>query len=167
MEIMLLTLLLVVFVAAAYQVHLVNQAVFRSISAVHQVLFRRAFERNCAEARPECEYSQDPIADGLPGPGGVVVWSPNEIPEARIPVLGIFRRQGLDADLRISSNRPEASSGAAECAPLPCKRTRVGSGTYKSLFGGVELLRSVRADPDQVIGSVELAAVERFLAAVY
>ena len=119
-----LSWVLVVFIAAIYQVFLVNQAVFNSIAAVHQHVFSLAFERNCAEAELRCTYTRDA---GGPEGGAGVIWTPHDVPEVQIPVVGMFR-EGLPRGFRISSN---AAAYDAACPDLPCKRTKVGSGTYK------------------------------------
>jgi hypothetical protein len=158
-EMILLTFVLVTFVAAAYQIFLVNRTVFRSLTAVHQVLFSRAFDRNCSDRRSDqsCVYSQDPSADGYGGIAANVVWSPAEIPEVMIPVIGLFRGYGLsdDADLRLSSNRLDFAGGDGVCSGAPCKRTRIGAGTYESVLGGIWLLRKTTVDPNSLIRYVE------------
>jgi hypothetical protein len=151
-EMILLTFVLITFVAAAYQMFFVNRTVFRSLTAVHQQLFERAFDRNCFESRPDrsCEYSQDAPAEGFAGVAAGVVWSPEEIPEVMIPVVGLFRAYGLgdEGGLRVSSNRPELAGGDPICPGLPCKRTRIGAGTYKSWLGGILLLGRTTIDID-------------------
>lgn len=163
-ETLLLTFVIITFVAAAYQIFLVNQAIFLSITAVHQELFEQGFARNCADPQPECEYSQDPEFERLPGPRANIVWSPSEIPEVSIPVVGIFGEHGLDADIRLSSNRAGGSGGG--CTGLPCKRTRMGAGTYKSVPDGIWFLRKVRPDADSLRGYAEWIAGFGILSAI-
>lgn len=168
-ETLLLTFVLITFVAAAYQIFLVNQTIYRSLTAVHQKLFERGFVRNCSESRDDksCEYSQDPGLEGMGGVAARVVWSPSEIPDVAIPVVGMFGRYGLaDTELRLWSNRPDFAGGDEVCPGLPCKRTRMGAGTYKSVLGGIWLLRKVRPDVGWMIGYAEWAGAEGVLSAI-
>jgi hypothetical protein len=167
-ETILLTFVLITFVAAAYQIFQVNQTIYRSLTAVHQQLFERAFERNCSESRADdgCEYSQDPVSEGLGGTTTRVVWSPTEIPEIMIPVVGMFGKQGLaNEQPRLWSNRPDAG-GEDGCPGLPCKTTRVGAGTYKSTFGAIWLLRKVRPDLGYLAGYAGRAAAKGVVSAI-
>lgn len=148
-ETLLLTFVLITFVAAAYQVFLVNQTIYRSLTAVHQALFQHGFARNCSESRADrsCEYTQNPAGEGMGGPTPRVVWSLEEIPEVAIPVVGMFNRYGLDDSVRLSSNSPaRLEFGDHLCPGLPCKRTRMGAGTHKDLIGGILLLGRTRVD---------------------
>lgn len=137
--------ILIVFIAAAYQVHLVNQTIYRSLAHVHQLIFEKAFERNCSSEGSECEYSQDPESEGLDGIAARVIWSPPELPEVNIPMVGMFAREAAIAfggPPVVFSNRPE--DVAADCTGRKCKRTRLGAGTYKSWFRGL----AFAFDPD-------------------
>jgi hypothetical protein len=146
-ETILLTFVLITFVAAAYQVYLVNQTIFRSITAAHALLFSRAFERNCADHDSRCEYSQDPRAERLDGVAASVEWNPAELPEVKIPVVGMFRRYGLDdPEPTLASNRGDSFGGFAQCQGAPCKRSRLGAGTYKNVFDGVLFLGRIHWD---------------------
>lgn len=169
MEITLLLFVLIAFVAASYQVFLINRTVFRSLTAVHQTMFTHAFERNCSDHRRDrgCDYSQDPAADGFGGASTSVIWSPEEFPEITIPIVGMFRSHvGVGTEVRISSSRPDSAPGADRCTGMPCKRTRVGAGTYKSVLGGIMLLQKVTVDADSLMGYVEWAAFTEIVSVI-
>lgn len=127
-ETMLLTWILLIVIAAMYQLFLVNQSIYASIAAVHQKVFKIGFARNCSEARSECKYTTDQAGGGQLG--ARVIWSTIDVPEVRIPIVGLFGNS-LPADLRLSSNVRGASRG---CPGRPCKRTKMGSGTYEPPF---------------------------------
>lgn len=168
METILLVFVLITFVAATFQIFLVNRTVFRSLTAVHETVFANAFDRNCAEARGDdgCEYSQDPVAEGYGGVPTSVVWTPDQFPEVRIPILNVFRTNGLEGgDLRLSSNRLDTTPDD-RCGNLPCKRTRVGAGTYKSMLGGIWLLRETTIDANALMNYVEWAAFTRIISVI-
>ncbi len=169
METILLVFVLITFVAATFQIFLVNRTVFRSLTAVHEAVFADAFDRNCAEDRGDdgCEYSQDPVADGYGGVPTSVEWTPERFPEVQIPVLSVFRTDGLEGgDLRLSSNRPDTARPDDHCGNLPCKRTRVGAGTYKSMLGGIWLLRETTIDANALMNYVEWAAFTRIISGI-
>ncbi|MAG69738.1 MAG: hypothetical protein CL471_05495 [Acidobacteria bacterium] len=116
-ETLLLSWLVLVLMAAAYQIFIVNETIFRSITAVHQQLFERAFENNCySQATVKCAYDSNFR--------NLVIWRPEDIPEVEIPVVGIFEEFGLVAPRRLSSN--VWSDGL--------KRTKVAAGTYYPIF---------------------------------
>ena len=109
-ETLLLSWLLIVFIAAAYQIFMANETIFRSLAAVHQMLFTQAFENNCADkGTAECRYTS--------GDRNRVTWSPNHVPEVRIPVVGLFQDYGLPSPLELRSL-------------AGFKETKVGAGTY-------------------------------------
>jgi len=109
-ETLLLSWLLIFFIAAAYQIFMVNETIFRSLAAVHQVLFTQAFENNCADkGTQECRYTS--------GDRNRVTWSPADVPEVRIPVVGLFQDYGLPSPLELKSL-------------AGFKQTKVGAGTY-------------------------------------
>lgn len=155
-ETILLSFVLIAFVAAAYQMFQVNQAVYHSLTAVHQLLFARAFERNCSDHRSECEYSSDPASANLGGVAPRVVWSPEEVPEIVIPVVGMFGRYGLGdgGQPRLWSDKRQTDN---LCPGLPCKRTKLGAGTYKNPIAGLLMLTQIDfqgIDPGQAVESL-------------
>jgi hypothetical protein len=120
-ETMMLTWLLLVFFAATYQVFLVNQSVTRSIMAVHQELFRKAFSGNCySDSNAVCRYNSDKTAN--------ISWSRQQFPEVRIRIVRLFEKWGLPANLVIRSNArpPDPLKGC----DVPCKHTKLSTGTY-------------------------------------
>lgn len=145
-ETILLTFVLIMFVSAAFQMHLMNQAIFKSLDAVNRLLFTRAFDRNqCRQHAPQCEYSQDPAAEGLGGTNTEVVWTPQEVPEIVVPILRPFRAGvtpwGNQFEFGTDDGLPLGKMTAA--GVLIPKRTRIGAGTYKSPIAGLLLLRRV------------------------
>jgi hypothetical protein len=117
-ETLLLTGILLIFVAALYQLFVVNETIFRSLAAVHQNLFAGAFEANCADAREECTYDGGDLRSK-------VIWKPPDIPEVEIPVVSTFAQVGL-GPLRLTSNSPLHQDDF--------KRTKLGAGTYQKPF---------------------------------
>lgn len=130
-ETILLTWILLAFIAAIYQLFLVNQSVYASLTAVHTRLFEQAFERNCPDDNPRCTYTTDNA-----GAGARVIWSSDQIPETRIAVVGMFKN-ALPAELRLESLRYGRGGFDHACPGLPCKRTKLGSGTYKGPISGL------------------------------
>lgn len=143
-ETILLSFVLITFIAAMFQVYRVNQTVFRSIATAHAILFAHAFERNrCDEESSECQYTTDPNAEGLGGIAPRVIWGPPELPEVAIPIVSMFRRYGLNDDnLRLWSSKRVTDD---DCPGRPCKRTKVGAGTYMGPIDGIIFLG--RIDP--------------------
>ena len=167
-ETLVLTSILVLFVAAAYQLHTVNQSLYKALTASHQLLFQRAFARNCADHTSACEYSQDPGSEGLDGPDPRVIWDGMYgLPERGIPVTGTFMIPAMGSMIlegkglslpQITSNRSDwgpKGDGDYLCPGQPCKRTRVGAGTYKSLMGGLLALKDVHMDGIDIGNVVE------------
>lgn len=130
-ETVLLTWLLIVVVCAAFQIYRVNNTIFRSLTAAHQMVFARAFQRNCASDLPGCTYTTDQVDGDM---GARVIWQPAVMPEVVVPVVGMFRPYGLRQGLRLSSNRIEYDD---DCPDLPCKRTKMGSGAYINPWRGL------------------------------
>ena len=110
-ETILLTWILLAFVAAAFQVFLANESIFRSMTAVHQQLFQRAFDRNLGKDCGGCMNSQADVE---------VVWARSDFPEVRVPVLALFQRFGAPSELVL---RRLDSLGGGD------KRTVVKAGT--------------------------------------
>jgi hypothetical protein len=109
-ETILLTWIMVVFFAAAYQMFVVNDSIYKSVSAAHRELFAAAFRYNCADqGNSNCHYSRDRV---------VFVWDPMNLPETRVPTVPIFRRvTGLPDEVLIQNG------------PNQPKRSFVGTGT--------------------------------------
>lgn len=142
-ETILLTWIILMFFAAIYQTYLVNQTIYRSMTAAHALLFDVAFEHNCADDDSDCEYNSDEHAK--------VIWNPNDIPEVTVPVVRMFTQWGLDAggDLRLYSNYPgRVAEPAKGCFVTPCKKTKAGAGTYFDRFGLLLVAGETLIDPD-------------------
>jgi hypothetical protein len=103
-ETILLTWIMVVFFAAAFQLFVVNDAIYKAVSAAHRQLFARAFQLNCADqSNSDCHYSRDRAR---------IVWDAMAFPEIRVPTVPVFRRvTGLPDELLIQNgpNRPKES----------------------------------------------------------
>ena len=125
---------LIVFIAASHQLFLVNETIFRSLTAVHQALFRAAFQHNCYQAREDCTYDSGDLR-------AKIIWDPAQFPEIHIRRVGLFAQFGMRSGMRLTSNSP-LNMFSLTCRD--CKRTRLGAGTYLSrwtalgnAFGGL------------------------------
>lgn len=150
-----LTWIVLVFFAAIYQFHLVNQAIYRSMTAVHATLFELAMRHNCAdEDNEDCEHDTDRNAN--------VVWNPTDFPEVRVPVVRLFQQWDLGAGdaPRLYSLRVDPEGG---CVGTPCKRTTMGAGTVIGHFEVIgEAIDGVRGAGLQV-PSIDLGALGGFV----
>jgi hypothetical protein len=131
-ETMLWTWTLILLIAAAYQVHRINQSIFSSITAAHYLVFQKAYQRNCYQDSAQCKYTSD--KNNTNPSAARVIWRPNVMPEVNIPVLNMFRSYALESDLRISSDR---YTSERSCPGKPCKATKVGSGAYLGPWEGL------------------------------
>lgn len=127
-ETMLLTWLMLVFVAAAYQLFLVNRQLGESITHVHAKMMRGAFEHNCADSTEECTNDNGELRSA-------VIWNTTNIPEVRVARIGMFRYL-LPEDMQIASNSPRNGTPDPYCDPQDpaCKRTRAAAGTYQNIW---------------------------------
>lgn len=142
-ETILLTWIILIFFAAVYQLYLVNQTIYRSMTAVHVKLFEGAFEHNCADDESRCEHNTDENAK--------VIWNPNNIPEVTVPVVRVFTRWGLGdtGDVRLYSNYPgRVAEPAKGCFVTPCKKTKAGAGTYLGRFEVLGIATGTLFDAD-------------------
>lgn len=126
-ETLMISWVLIVFIAAAHQLFLVNETVFRSITAAHQSLFRTAFQHNCAEAQENCTYDGGDLR-------AKVIWDPAMFPELYIRRVGLFAQFGMPSGMRITSNSP-LHLFSLTCRD--CKRTKLGAGTYLSRWAAL------------------------------
>lgn len=115
-ETLLLTWILILFVAAALQLFRVNQAIYSSVTSAHMQMFNGAWAANCFNKSSRCIYNSDRHAQ--------VRWHPNNMPEVYVKTVGMFQRQ-LPNQLRLA-----AWTGAATPRRDGYKRTRMGAGTY-------------------------------------
>lgn len=126
-ETLMLTWIIIVFVAASLQLFRVNQALYSSITSAHTQMFNGAWVANCFNKTARCIYNSDGHAQ--------VRWHPRNMPEVYVQTVGMFRRQLAD-QLMI-----RAWPGAATPRRDGFKRTRMGAGTYYPIcrcagFGG-------------------------------
>ncbi len=134
-ETLMLTWILIVFVAASLQLFRVNQAIYSSITAAHMLMFEGAWEANCFNRSNKCIFNSDGHAQ--------VKWTAAKMPEILVERVGMFASR-LTAPLRLA-----AWPGAATKRVDGYKRTRMGAGTYYPIckcasWGGcMESLKSV------------------------
>ena len=126
-ETLMLTWILIVFVAASFQLFRVNQAIYLSITAAHTLMFDGAWDANCFNPDKGCLYNSDGHAQ--------VKWDTIKIPEITVKAVGMFASQ-FTAPLRL-----RAWPGAATKRADGIKRTRMGAGAYYPIcqcagFGG-------------------------------
>ncbi len=117
-ETILLSWIMIVFFAAAYQLYLSSNTIYQSLAAVHQEMFRQGFAHNCPTHGSRCSYKTGPTRHAL------VVWDSTTIPERQTPVLGLFARFGLGSPVRI--NISSHLSRGPGC--IDCKKTQMGAG---------------------------------------
>lgn len=118
-ETILLTWIMIVFFAATYQIFLANHSISRTLATSHELLFEQAFAHNCASSGDSSIFSEAEIPAliqevmrllGLPPVSGsatfcryqkdpqahaTLVWGEQELPEMRVPVVGLLKRHGL------------------------------------------------------------------------
>ena len=119
-ETILLSWIMIVFFAAAYQLFLANSTIFKSLTAVHHEVFRQGYEHN------RFQYSEQNAYRPRPGSRAkthaYVVWRPQDIPAVRMKVVGLFSRFGMPASVQIESTLNRDPS-----CPR-CKTTQMGAG---------------------------------------
>jgi hypothetical protein len=141
-ETILLTWLLLVFFAAALQIFIMNESLFRSITATHAQMLKDGFSHNHwqydggtweSDCNPPEQASWNTYDTLL---HAKEIWRYQDFPEIRVPVLGMFQYwasssgfQGLHGSkerIDIYSNQwpVEPEKG---CDP-PCKRITMGAG---------------------------------------
>jgi hypothetical protein len=127
-ETILLTWLLLMFMAAMYQLFLVNETLFRSMTTAHSLMMRGAYQANCYQDEERCEWDGGDLRSK-------VIWRPQDIPEVRVPVVRIFQqRYGLTGQVRLRSN--------VVWYPDTYKRSKLTSGNYFPILGCIT--RSLR-----------------------
>lgn len=126
-ETLMLTWVIILFIAAALQLFRTNQAIYSSVVSAHLQMFEGAWKANCFDKSNKCIYNSDLHAQ--------VRWHPTNMPEVLVPKVGLFRSY-LQGELRL-----RAWPGAATPRKDGYKRTRMGAGTYYPIcqcagFGG-------------------------------
>ena len=127
-ETILLTWIILMFWAAVYQVFLVNQSVFRSMTSVHSEMFQAAKQGNCYDdGDDKCKYNSSKTAN--------VIWSLTNFPEIRIRTVHWFSDPtwGIADGLLVHSDAHAAKPDKG-CS-IPCKQTKMAVGTYWPIMG--------------------------------
>jgi hypothetical protein len=134
-ETVLLTWIMLVFVAAALQIFVLNESLFRTMTAGHAHIFQEAFKHNgwrymgptwdvCIDASDD-QYETNYNVDAW----GKAILAYQSFPEIRVQVLGLFRTFGGPEHMDIHSNYPgrplEPLKG---CVNYPCKKLRTAAG---------------------------------------
>jgi hypothetical protein len=127
-ETMLLTWIMLVFVAAAYQLFIANRQITASLVHVHAKMMAGAFQHNCHDDNTECTNDDGRLRSA-------VIWNKTNIPEVQVSRLNMFRYR-LPEDMQIASNSPRNGTPDPYCDPQDpsCKRTRAAAGTYQSIW---------------------------------
>ena len=115
-ETMLLTWIVILFIAAALQLFRTNQAIYSSVVSAHMQMFEGAWQHNCFDKKSKCVYNSDLHAQ--------VRWHPTNMPEVLVPKVGLFSSY-LPGELRLRA-WPDAATKRND----GYKRTRMGAGTY-------------------------------------
>ena len=120
-ETLMLTWIIIVFVAASLQIFRVNQAIYLSITTAHWLMFEGAWDANCYNRSNKCIYNSDGHAQ--------VKWSSNKMPEVLVKAVGMFASR-LPGQLQLKA-WPDALTKRAD----GIKRTRMGAGAYYPICG--------------------------------
>ena len=140
-ETLLLTWLLLVFIAAALQIFIMNESLYRSLTATHAQMFIDGFKHNHWEYDAgtwdnDCTgdivswntYNTDEHAKEI--------WRYQDFPEIRVPVLGMFQPWASSAgftgsgsneriDIQSNVRGLEPDKG---CGLSPCKKIKMAAG---------------------------------------
>lgn len=118
-ETMLIAFMGVVFLAAAFQLYLVNRGINRTLGQVHTRLLLSAYQ-----------YNND--ATGYDPETVKIIWGSNHgFDQLRPPRLGLFERDFEQDTVRIYSHWVDQHGDPDDdCEPTspPCKRTKAGGG---------------------------------------
>jgi hypothetical protein len=126
-ETMLLTWLMLVFFAAALQIFIMNESLFRSLTTTHAAMFQEAFKHNGWKNQDRYKYNTDTNAK--------IIWNFQDYPEIRVQVLGMFsawanqagfkgNSGGTTIDIQSNVRGPEPDKGCS----TPCKKIKMGAG---------------------------------------
>src|SRR5262249_14829487 len=75
-ETMVVSWMLLIFLAGMWQLFIVNDTLFRSITAAHAIMFKKAFDRSDKDSGWKTDYSTE---------AAVVIWARPDMPEAEFP----------------------------------------------------------------------------------
>jgi hypothetical protein len=128
-ETILLSWLLILLFAAAYQIFLAHDQMSLALGAVHARVFQMAFDANQSDRDMDCDGAAN------------VLWEAPDIPEATIPTLSIFERffalkgekYGLESGIQMRNTPWKEAELAGQPCPT-CKRTRICVGTQGGVF---------------------------------
>jgi hypothetical protein len=126
-ETLLLTWLMLVFFAAALQIFIMNESLFRSLTTTHAAMFQEAFKHNGWKNKDQYKYNTDTNAK--------IIWRFQDYPEIRVQVLGMFsawanqagfkgNSGGTTIDIQSNARSGEDSKGCT----TPCKKIKMGAG---------------------------------------
>jgi hypothetical protein len=126
-EVILLTWLMLVFFAAALQIFIMNESLFRSLTATHAQMFQYAYQHNGWKNQDRYKYNTDTNAK--------VIWRFQDFPEIRVQVLGMFsswasqagfkgNSGGTTIDIQSNARAGESDKGCS----TPCKKIKMGAG---------------------------------------
>jgi hypothetical protein len=129
-ETMLLTWLMIVFFAAALQIFIMNESLFRMLTTTHAAMFQDAFKHNGWKHEEKYIYNTDEKAKEI--------WRYQDFPEMRVQILQLFTdwrwRAGFtraNAGLRsidVQSNVQGRSVEPDKGCPKPCKKIKMAAG---------------------------------------
>jgi hypothetical protein len=131
-ETMLLTWLILVFVAAALQIFIMNESLFRSLTATHAQMMQDGFKHNhwqydAGTWDNDCFSSFDSWNTYNTDEHAKEIWRYTDFPEIRVQTLGMFRWWGGPQYVETWSIYP-GRAGEADCGGRPCKRIKMGAG---------------------------------------
>jgi hypothetical protein len=127
-ETMLLTWLMLLFFAAALQIFIMNESLFRMLTTTHAQMFQNGFQHNGWKNGDRYTYNTDQNAQ--------VIWRYRDFPEMRVQILRLFTdwrwRAGFTranaglrtTDIQSNARGVEPNNGC----PKPCKKITMGAG---------------------------------------
>jgi hypothetical protein len=140
-ETILLTWLLLVFIAAALQIFIMNESLFRSLTATHAQMLTDGFKHNHWEYDggtwdSDCTGGIDSWNTYNTDEHAKEIWRYQDFPEIRVPVLGMFQAWATSAsfhgsgsneriDIQSNVRGLEPDKG---CGLSPCKKIKMAAG---------------------------------------
>jgi hypothetical protein len=140
-ETMLLTWLILVFVAAALQIFIMNESLFRSLTATHAQMMTDGFSHNHWQYDggtwdSDCTGGIDSWNTYNTDEHAKEIWNYDNFPEIRVPVLGMFQYWASSAsftgtgsnqriDIQSDARGLEPDKG---CGVAPCKKIKMAAG---------------------------------------
>jgi hypothetical protein len=133
-ETILLTWLLIVFFAAALQIFVMNESLYRTVTAAHAKMFEFGFQHNHWEYDGDdgdwCVTNDDDYWNTYnTDEHAKVILNRQDFPEIQVQVLGMFRWWGGKQTVDIHSNYPgRVAEPAKGCPDYPCKKLKMAAG---------------------------------------